>query len=672
MAQSQYLYQVAVDTGSTLRAAQNVRQVFQREMSQITTSFSGAGGAVGNLAGQVGGGLSRGMFGGVGGLLAGGVSGLIANFTLQSAGQMAQFANQIKSGEQALVGFSGSAAAAEARIEAIQNAAGGAITRFDALRIANQGAALGFGQTSGELERVTALASQVSTVFGGTLSSNIENMAAAAANLSFVRLDTLGISADETRKRFEELRGELGDTAAFMQAMLEVGERTYRNIEAQATGVSRLSAAWADLRATAATAAEPSVDFIAGEAAQSLRGIELIIEYYNRATEAQSIFERGMQSADPVVKAHADQIGYLGGELAKGEIGFQEYMAAINQVILTLNQYESQSANSSSATSDLRREIINTTDAAEQFRSVVASIAGTDFAPRFSPSYAGGMSPSIAGGQREVDSMMEGLRLQTQESRRLLIEEGRANENLAREQSRLAKQTANETANAWQRAAQSVQSAWERAVGGVAGIPGVTGRSQVTELDMRLSEFGLYRNAPDEFLRRAEDQLLNNVDRGIDRNLLTALTSQSTGFDLGKVNALPNDLLAQLFGQEYESGRLFSTPLGQGLSGRLFDTGAVGAGMEREQAATSGSDFIKKLLGENLPEQFAGVASEALKGLRDGILVEDLSNIGTQAMDSLLSAFTDRTSTSPQVEAAANSIIAEFFRRYQEALSGGT
>ena len=673
MASGTYLYEVRVDSGSTLRAAQNVRQVFQREMATISTAFNtGGGGALGQLASGAQRGLAQGLFGGLRGGLAAGAAGVVAGITAGELAAMARFDRQLQNSEQALASFAGNAVLAEQRIEAVQAAAGGAITRFEALRIANLGAALGFADTSQELDRVTTLATKAAAVLGGTVSGNIENLALAASNLSFERLDTLGISADQVRSRFAELSQTMDKSSAFMLAALEVGERTFANIDAQASAVDRLAAAWADLRATGGSAAAPFVEGGAGLLADGLRGVELLIGDYQRVREAQSIFERGMQSADPVVKAHADQIAALGGELVTGRITYQQYQDGLQLAINTLAQYDAQSERSRLATADLRREIINTTDAAEHFKATVASIAGTDFAPRFSPSYGfGDNAPSMRSGQSNVDSLMDGLRLNTEEQRRQLIEEGRANENLAREQSRLAKQTANETANAWQRAAQNVQSAWERAVGGVAGIPGVTGRSQVTELDMRLADFGLYQSKPDEFLRRAEDQLLNNVDRGIDRNLLTALTSQSTGFDLGKVNALPNDLLAQLFGQEYESGRLFSTPLGQGLSGRLFDTGAAGAGIDQANAAGAGADFIKRMLGEDLPAQFATVAGDALKGLRDGLTgSEDLPRIGADSANAILREFTSTMGSSTQVEAAANSLIAEFFKRYQEALTG--
>lgn len=691
MAGSQYLYQVAVDTGSTLRAAANVRQVFQREMSQVTTGLGGTlsrftgGDLATSLTSGLSRGLSKGLLAGLSGGLAGGVAGLVAGISVgavtQTAGEMARLNAQAQSSERALTALAGGADVAEQRIAAVQQASGGAATRLEAMRIANQGAVLGFGKTSAELARVTTLASKVSTV-GGDLAGNIENMAAAAANLSFVRLDTLGIPADQTRKRFEELRGELGDTAAFMQAMLEVGEKTFAAIDPDPSGVTQLTAAMADLRVEIAAITGPIADSAAGGTAGFVRGLTAEINDLRDGTTVAEVklaaltavlrgFEYGLEKVKEKRAAGlADN-----GDVEEMEHKVAVLSATVDHLANNLDEINGASIEDvGSAADSALPKIQNLTDETERFKNLVSEISGANFAPRFSPSYTGyDNPPSMRAGQSNVDSMMEQLRLNTEEQRRQLIDEGRHNEELGREQSRLAKQTAADTSRSWSNAADAVEKAWKDAAGGVSGIPGVTGRSEVTQLDMDLAKYGLYQPKPDEYLRQVEDQLLNGVDRGINRSLIEQLTSQSTGFDLGKVGALPNDLFAQLFGQEYSSGRLFATPMGQEMAGTLFNTGAVGRGIDQQQAGQAGGDFIKKLLGENLPEQFASVAGEALKGLRDGIInSDDLGNIGQQAMDNLLSAFTSRTSTSPQVEAAANSLIAEFFRRYQEALNGGT
>ena len=205
-------------------------------------------------------------------------------------------------------------------------------------------------------------------------------------------------------------------------------------------------------------------------------------------------------------------------------------------------------------------KILNMTDAAEQFKATMAGIAGTDFgrasALPLTPT-ATTHHPCRAG-QSNVDSLMEELRLNTEEQRRQLIERGRANEELAPENNPgWPRHGADDTRSAWKEAA-GVETAWKNAVGGTPGIPGVTGRSEVTELDTRLAQYGLYQNKPDEFLRQAEDQLLNGVDRGISRNLLTSLTAEHRASIWARCNAgCPTTCWPNCFGQEYESGSIF-------------------------------------------------------------------------------------------------------------------
>ena len=236
MANGKYLYEVAVDTGSTLRAAQNVKRVRQGELSQVSAPGVGVGGAMSKpgagLAGKLEGVNIPGMFGAIG---TAGIAGLTVSAVAQQARQMAVLSSSINQADRSLVALTGSGTEAEAQQQAIQAASGGLVDRLTAMQIANKGATLGFADSSAELTRLTGLASKVSTVLGGDLRGNIDNMAAAVANLSFVRLDTLGISGYATRSASRNCAASLAIMAAFMQAMIEVGERTYRNVE-QATG----------------------------------------------------------------------------------------------------------------------------------------------------------------------------------------------------------------------------------------------------------------------------------------------------------------------------------------------------------------------------------------------------------------------------------------------------
>lgn len=208
---------------------------------------------------QLPGNLVTGLAGG----LAGGFVGGIAIDTVERIGRsivdFSKLSTEVRRTNEAFVVLSGGADEARSRLQAIQEGSGGTVDQLQAMTIANKAASLGLANTAQEFERVTRFATVASRIFGGDVAGTLDNLAAAASNLSFERLDQMGISSTQVRERMAELRAEtsnLGREQAFLQAALEVGERTFGALAdsslTAATGVERLKVAISDARTEAA------------------------------------------------------------------------------------------------------------------------------------------------------------------------------------------------------------------------------------------------------------------------------------------------------------------------------------------------------------------------------------------------------------------------------------
>lgn len=199
--------------------------------------------------------------GGLGSKLLGGVA---AYLTVQTAKQVAQAAlaiddlrTKVLRAEKGFQILSGSTAKAEANLRSIQGAAGGAIDRLTAMQIANQAIALGLANTSKEFGELTTAARAVSLISPviHDVQSAITELGMASANVSWRRLDQLGLSITEVKNRMKELQQEdpaLDDSAAFLAASVETLNSKYGDLlktqEANASGAERLRVQWEELK----------------------------------------------------------------------------------------------------------------------------------------------------------------------------------------------------------------------------------------------------------------------------------------------------------------------------------------------------------------------------------------------------------------------------------------
>lgn len=196
---------------------------------------------------------------GLQGAIVGGVAGY---FTVQGIRQIAQTGVELAQmnttlgrSEKAFETLSGSAEKAEKILRAVQTASGNTVTEFQAIQIANQAQALGLAKTTEQFEKLTKAARAVTFVSPviHDVQSAITELALASANLSFRRLDQLGLSVTEVKAKMAELKAAnsgLDDSQAFLQASVDSLNQKFGGLldstEAQAGGVEKLTVAWSN------------------------------------------------------------------------------------------------------------------------------------------------------------------------------------------------------------------------------------------------------------------------------------------------------------------------------------------------------------------------------------------------------------------------------------------
>lgn len=133
---------------------------------------------------------------------------------------------------------------------------------------------MGLAHNADDLERLTEIGVGFAQAMGKDVQSSMENLYLLLANQSYLRLDTLGISAGQVRELRKQYReAGLSSSDAFVQAFMDVAERKLPQMmsvaDAAATPVQRFQThwdnAWQDLGEGFATA----IDGILGIAEKS-------------------------------------------------------------------------------------------------------------------------------------------------------------------------------------------------------------------------------------------------------------------------------------------------------------------------------------------------------------------------------------------------------------------
>jgi hypothetical protein len=209
-----------------------------------------------------GGGVRGQIISGIGGAIAGAISVQALRQVIQTGAELAQLRTETLRAAKGFEILSGGAQVAESRIRAVQEAAGGTISRLDATRIATQAVSLNLATTTEQFSRLTE-AARVTALISPVIhdvSTAISELGLAAANLSFRRLDQLGLSVTEVKKGMAELQAAnagMSDSEAFLQASVDAlinkGGAILDTAEAGASGLEKLNVAVSNLKANLAT-----------------------------------------------------------------------------------------------------------------------------------------------------------------------------------------------------------------------------------------------------------------------------------------------------------------------------------------------------------------------------------------------------------------------------------
>lgn len=209
-----------------LQAAERELGAFGRRLSGAGTGGAGTLGTAGTQAASFGAkirGAAQDIF-----FMTNAASAMYSAFSrpFRVADDLSQMGYAAERARIALTHATGSAAEYERWIKAVKTATHGTITETEAAGLAYQSLRLGLARTADEAQdfvRVAAIIGAASPQLSGTADA-ISEISLTIANMSWRRLDQLGLSVVETKARMEELMAlnkNLSKEEAFQQAVME-------------------------------------------------------------------------------------------------------------------------------------------------------------------------------------------------------------------------------------------------------------------------------------------------------------------------------------------------------------------------------------------------------------------------------------------------------------------
>lgn len=263
-------------------------------------------------------------FGNVAGMVGAGAMGLVAGFGAMQIAQtgvhLTEIGNQSKRADAALRAMSGGAGMAARNLQSMREATAGGIDDLEAMRLASRVLGLRVAENTSELKSFTENAVILGRVFQNLdAASSVENLAAAIANLSYLRLDQMGLSASEARRRVKELEAAGYDVnEAFKLAVLEQASRKVAELKASgvtaADGMDQLRAGVSNLARAFGEELAPGIDKAAGalgrfltRAADAGRGQNQQVEALLKTADA--LEKLGKAEEAVALRRSAQQIG---------------------------------------------------------------------------------------------------------------------------------------------------------------------------------------------------------------------------------------------------------------------------------------------------------------------------------------------------------------------------
>ena len=253
----------AIEEQRRVTAALRAEQRQRRQFSAGGFAGGVGGAALGSLGGPVG---------AIAGAAAGGAVPAAVGLALVEAGRYAVEVSRVATAYNrqnvAAVQLAGSQAQLNQLLQVYDRVTGGAIARTTALSDVTRLMAVGFGDTSQELEQFVRAARGISVATGQQQDYVISQLQLAIANQSTLRLDQLGLGVSEVKNRIDQLRASnkgLTTEMAYQQAVLGLAEEKFGALvdsaEGQATGAERAGKAWSDLGLEIGQLTQTPVDF---------------------------------------------------------------------------------------------------------------------------------------------------------------------------------------------------------------------------------------------------------------------------------------------------------------------------------------------------------------------------------------------------------------------------
>jgi hypothetical protein len=572
--------------------------------------------------------------------------------------------------------LSGGAAQATQKLDAVRRASMGTVNDLDAMQLANKAAALGMANTAAELEKVVAVATKISMVMGGDVGGILDNLSAAAANLSFVRLDTMGISASATKKKMEELlktEKGLSKEQAFLAAAVAVANEKFKGIgegaDVAVDGAKKLQVAWDNLWASIADskvgeAANNALNNIADifTTKKQIESVNLNLQINKKLMLDQQMVLKAANDQAAQYKDHMDGIasGALGDADAFGAAAssVQQYTAEnkahLESVKGLAEQYQLSAERLTILLADLGAVKLMTAQTnAEAWAGAAAwgkyGKAASDALASIRT--AGRLTPAMD--TRSTEQRIEdtvGGSLNAKRSRTDPVEAGMNKfANVMRFTSSVST-LAGRNIDKLGAAAGSAVSSLE---GAAKKIPGLFGTSPVTELDMAKAKAGMKVNYPDDYVRQAKDEMLNGVDYA---NIDPAEVAKSLGLDL----SVGFDVVIAELERQWASGEYFVNP--DNLLKINWD--AYKTLMQQEANASLGSsNLIAAAMQQGITEESWTAATEGtgpmiVAGVTDSIKDADMNPAAAQFGTKMQSAFGDASTEAGKAAASAGEALA--------------
>jgi hypothetical protein len=274
-------------TADTREAERNLRN-FKGELGGAEGAARKAGGGMGFLQGAIGGAM-----------------GAISVGVIAKAGlDFAMLAEQSEKTRLSLEGLS--AGQADESIAAIESSLNGAVSKMQAAELAARLFGLGMADSAEEAARFAQLGGTLGEAFGGSAKDGVEQLSLAIANISYERLDALGISSGVVRQRVAELKEEgYALEEAFRMATLEQATITFDKLAAQGvvvgSSMDQITAAAGNLSVTIGTTLAPALDAGAG-------GLVVFINALNSGIQGQ------WESWNTGVATASENANWLAGE----------------------------------------------------------------------------------------------------------------------------------------------------------------------------------------------------------------------------------------------------------------------------------------------------------------------------------------------------------------------